>query len=320
MKMQTSRRRFLLGSCATAICLASGRLLAGTSVPAAMQIPNSSAVRTPRLRVPANACDAHIHVIDSGFAPALAGTPAVSGMSIDDYRLLQRNNGTSRLVIVQPKYYGTDNRCTLNAIARFGSQARGIAVVHPTVSDDELQKLADGGIRGLRFSLWNPKDTVTTPEMILPLAERIGALGWHIQLHMSGDQIVEHQAMLNKVKVPMVFDHMGRLPPDQGSNHPAFAIIRRFLDADRAWVKLSGAYLNTLEGAPAYGDATRIAKAYVAAAPQRLVWGSDWPHVTEQSHKPDDSILLDLLKDWVGTPETIEQILVDNPAKLYGFA
>ncbi|MFJ4256431.1 amidohydrolase family protein [Pseudomonas monteilii] len=284
-----------------------------------VHIANSSATRKPKLQAPPGACDAHIHVIDPGFAPALQSTPAVAGMSINDYRQLQRNNGTSRVVIVQPKYYGTDNRCTLDAISRFGDQARGIAVVHPSITDAKLQQLADGGIRGLRFSVWNPKDTVTTPEMILPLASRIAALGWHIQLHMSGDQIVEHQAMLDKVKVPMVFDHMGRLPPAQGPAHPAFAIINRWIDADRAWVKLSGAYLNTVVGEPGYADATKIARAYVKAAPQRLVWGSDWPHTTEQQHKPDDSLLLDLLTDWAMSNEVVDQILVANPANLYGF-
>ncbi|WP_328822725.1 amidohydrolase family protein [Pseudomonas sp. S31] len=287
-------------------------------MPAAASIPNSSASQRPRLRVQAGACDAHIHIIDPGFAPAVAGTPAVAGMSVDDYRQLQRSNGTTRVVIVQPKYYGTDNRCTLDAVARFDGQARGIAVVHPSISEAELERLAAGGIRGLRFSLWNPKDTVTTPEMILPLAERIAALGWHIQLHLSGDQIVQHQALLDKVKVPMVFDHMGRLPPAQGTAHPAFAMIGRWLDADRAWVKLSGAYLNTAEGGPGYADASRVARAFVKAAPERLVWGSDWPHITEQRHKPDDSLLLDLISGWASTAET-QRILIENPQALYGF-
>ncbi len=239
------------------------------------------------------------------------------GMTMSDYRQLQRRLGTSRAIFVQAKYHRTDHACLLDAIARFDGNARGIGVVDPTAGDDELRRLDAGGVRGLRFSLWNPQDAVITVDMIEPLAARIADLGWHVQIHMSGEQIVQAAALLNRLPCPVVFDHMGRLPPSQGPDHPAFAVIADLVDRGRAWVKVAGAYLNTEHGPP-YADATRIARAYVAHAPERLVWGSDWPHVTEQ-HKPDDAALFDLLAVWAGTERNRRLILVDNPAKLYGF-
>jgi D-galactarolactone isomerase len=280
-------------------------------------VPNSSGNAPPRQLVPASACDAHLHILDGRFATSAKAPPA--DMDLADYRQLQGRIGTTRAVIVQAKVYGTDNDCLLDAVSQLGDDGRGVAVVHPEVTDAELQRLHDGGVRGLRFSVWNPADTVTTIAMIEPLAARIASLGWHAQLHMSGDQIVEQAALIARLPCTVVIDHMGRLPPGQGTSHPAFAVIRGLLEAGRTWVKLSGAYLNTAIGAPDYPDATRVAQALVALAPARLVWGSDWPHVTEAA-KPDDANLLDLLTVWAGSVSARDRILVDNPAELYGFA
>jgi D-galactarolactone isomerase len=277
------------------------------------KVPNSAGRAPPATAAPAGACDAHCHIIDPRFAPAAGPV----GMTVDDYRQLQRRIGTSRAVFVQAKLQRTDHACILDALSRFGGNARGIGVCHPNVADSELKRLDAGGIRGLRFSVWNPNDTVTTIEMIEPLAKRIADLGWHVQLHMSGEQIAETAAILNRLPCPIVFDHMGRLPPKPGPDHPAFPVIVDLVSKGRAWVKLAGAYLNTEQGPP-YADATRIAQAFVAQAPERLVWGSDWPHITEK-HKPDDAILFDLLAIWAGSNGTRDRILVDNPAMLYRF-
>lgn len=281
-------------------------------------IPNTTGTNSPALAVPQHACDAHIHIVDARFEPAVPGTKLVEGATVTDYRLLQQRIGVSRAVVVQPKCFGTNNDCTLDAVKQLGENGRGIAVVQPEVSDTELKRLDVGGIRGLRFSVWNPTDTVTTVDMIKPLAGRIHDLGWNAQLHMSGDQIVANEALIKSLPCTVVFDHMGRMAPELGPKHPAFAIICRMLDTGRAWVKLSGAYLNTKIGGPEYADATAIAKAFAAYAPERMVWGSDWPHVTEKQ-KPDDAVLIDLLSTWVADAKMRQRILVDNPAELYGF-
>ncbi|MET0963631.1 MAG: amidohydrolase family protein [Noviherbaspirillum sp.] len=283
-----------------------------------MVIPNSSGTSPPSVQAPPNACDSHLHIIDPRF-PTAHGVTALPGATIEDYRLLQRRIGTTRAVIVQAKAHGTDHGCLLDAIARLGGQGRGIGVVHPAVADAELRRLDQGGIRGLRFSVWNPADTVTTIAMIEPLAGRISDFGWHVQIHMSADQIVEQAAMLERLPCPVVIDHMGRLPPAQGTGHPAFTAVRRLVDKGNTWVKVSGAYLNTAVGPPAYSDAVAVARSWIMAAPERVVWGSDWPHTTETRIKPDDALLLDLLAQAAPDRTALSRILVANPAQLYGF-
>jgi predicted TIM-barrel fold metal-dependent hydrolase len=155
--------------------------------------------------------------------------------------------------------------------------------------------------------------------MIEPLARRVNELGWHIQLHLKGDQIVAMADLVKRLDVEIVFDHMGRLSQPNAKAHGAMRVIQALLDKGRTWVKLCGPYLDTQTGSPRYADVKPVAKAYVKHAPQRLVWGSDWPHPTERDTKPDDAVLLDLLQEWVPDEATRRRILVENPAKLYGF-
>ena len=265
---------------------------------------------------PANAADCHIHIYDPRFAPT---TSKPSNSTVADYRLLQQRIGTTRVVIVTPRNYGTDNSVTLDGITQLGiANARGVGVVRPNVTDAELKKLDAGGIRGLRFTVGNPETAVTSIDMIEPLSKRIAELGWHVQLNMDADQIVEHADMLGRLPSQIVFDHLGKLPPEEGIRHGAFAVIRGLLDSRKAWLKISGAYLNTNIGPPEYPEATRVAQAYVKAAPERLVWGSDWPHPTPAVH-PDDAILFDLLLTWAPDEAVRNRILADNPEALYGF-
>jgi D-galactarolactone isomerase len=191
--------------------------------------------------------------------------------------------------------------------------------VHPSVKDAELAAMHSGGIRGLRFTLHDSKTAVTSVEMIEPLANRVGEMGWHVQLHLRAEQIVEMADLIARLPCTIVFDHMGRMPQPEGIHHPAFRIVVRLLQSGRAWLKLSGPYLDTQIGSPRYTDITRVAREYVKLAPARLVWGSDWPHPTERDTKPDDAVLFDLLQEWAKDEETRRRILVDNPATLYGF-
>jgi predicted TIM-barrel fold metal-dependent hydrolase len=154
--------------------------------------------------------------------------------------------------------------------------------------------------------------------MLEPLSKRVADLGWHVQIHMLGDQIVKIEDLLQRLPSPMVFDHLGRLPQPTGVDHPAFHVVSKLVDQGKAWVKLSGAYIDTKVGPPGYADTSKVAQAYAKAAPQRMVWGSDWPHPTEKD-KPNDAILFDLLASWVPDDATRKRILVDNPAALYDF-
>lgn len=281
-------------------------------------IAHSTATRSPRHATPALACDAHIHILDASLD---ARTPADHDATVDHYRALQALLGTQRTVVVQPRPYGTDHRVTLDAIARLGlDRARGVGVVHPDVSEAELDTLHAGGIRGARMSLYTPQQAAVSFDMVEPLAHRLQARGWHLQLHWTADQIVAHAPVLLRLPIPLVFDHLARLPVAEGARHPAFAVVRELIAQGRAWVKLSGAYLCSQQPAGSgHPDVADIARAWVALAPERLVWGSDWPHTTEPAHKPDDTALLDLLYDWTGSERVAHQVLVDNPARLYSF-
>ncbi len=256
-----------------------------------------------------------MHIYDGErFPPARPGARMQADARVAEYRRFQQRIGTSRVVVVQPAANHIDNAVTLDAIAQLGPQARGIAVVHPTVTDAELKRLMDDGIRGIRFTQFDPKTAATTRDMIEPLAKRVEPLGLHVQLHLRSDQIVETADLLQRLPGTIVFDHLGRLTA--GVNDPAFTVVRRMLDNGRTWMKLSGAYM--LAEPPAYAAATPIARAYIEAAPERMVWGSDWPHPAEQD-KPDDAVLFDLLSDWAPDAATRRRILVDNPALLYDF-
>jgi predicted TIM-barrel fold metal-dependent hydrolase len=283
-------------------------------------VPNSSGTSIPRYKAPPGACDSHIHIYDPRFPMAWPGLRAVTDASVAEYRLLQKRNGTMRTIVVQPAAYGTDNSVTVDAIEQLGiANARGVAVLHPTVSVERLKALDAGGIRGLRVSQHEPRTAVTSHEMIEPLARRVHELGWHVQLHLRGDQIVEMAELIMRLPGKIVVDHMGRLPQPEGTRHPALGVLRNLLDTGRAWVKLSGPYLDTKIGPPRYADVKAVAKALIEHAPERCVWGSDWPHPTEPHTKPDDAILFDLLQEWALDEPTRHRILVKNPAELYGF-
>ena len=279
-------------------------------------VPNSTGAAPPKLTAPAKAADCHIHIYDARYA---SSSPVMADGAVADYRLLQKRIGVERVVIVTPRHYGTDNTVTTNAIRELGiDNARGVGVLRPTVTDAELKKLNEGGIRGIRFTVGDPKTAVVSIDMIEPLAQRIADYGWHVQLNMPCDKIVEHADMLRRLPTPIVFDHLGKPPEEQGIKHPSHAVIRDLLDQRRAWVKISGAYMNTLVGPPTYADATLVAQAFVTAAPERCVWGSDWPH-PGPTVKPDDAVLFDLLNDWAPDDATRHRILVTNPQALYGF-
>jgi predicted TIM-barrel fold metal-dependent hydrolase len=280
-------------------------------------VPNSAGRDRPQLAAPEHACDCHMHIYDARFPPLRPASRMQSDAAVAEYRLLQRRTGTSRTVVVTPAVYATDNRVTLDAIAQL-SDARGVAVVTPDVSDAELAALDRGGVRGIRFTQFDPATAVTTLDMIEPLSTRVNELGWHVQIHMRGDQIAAAADLWPRLPSTIVFDHLGRLPQPTGIDHPAYGVIRGLIDKGRTWVKASGAYLDTKVGRPTYADATKVAQAFVAHAPERTVWGSDWPHPTEKD-KPDDAVLFDLLTAWAPDAATRRRILVTNPETLYGF-
>jgi predicted TIM-barrel fold metal-dependent hydrolase len=315
---RVSRRGFL--STAALATMSAGLARPARVLAAQDPAPNSAGSESPALQAPPDTCDCHIHIYDPARFPMVASqrVPPTEA-AVADYRRLQRRIGSVRVVVVTPRNYATDNAVTVDAIRQFGASGRGVAVLHPTVTDAELKRLHDGGVRGIRFSLNDPATAVVTPAMVEPLSKRVADLGWHVQFNIEGQQVVDWADLLKRLPSRIVFDHLGRPPLPDGVAHSSHRVIRGLIDRGRTWVKLSGAYLNTRVGSP-YPDATAIATALVKAAPERLVWGSDWPHPTEPpGRKPNDAVLFDLLSEWAPAASTRHRILVENPAILYGF-
>jgi len=296
---------------------AAGFLSLGGRGAAAQPVKWSEGTDPPKLKAPANACDCHHHIYDAKYPVDPKSTLRPGDAFVEDYRAFQKRIGTSRNVVVQPSTYGIDNRVTLDAVAAFGPQARAVVVVNDTISDAELKRMHEQGARGIRFNL--AQAGATTPEMIEPLSKRVNELGWHIQINAPAAKIAEIMPILEKVPSPIVFDHLAHIPEPEGINHPLFAQMMKLIDKGRTWVKLSGAYAGTKVGPPTYADSTVIAQAYAKAAPERCVWGSDWPHPGEREKKPDDAILFDLLLAWAPDETARHRILVENPAVLYDF-
>jgi D-galactarolactone isomerase len=272
-------------------------------------------------RAPIGACDSHMHVYDRRFLMEGASEANFPDhVTAKEYLAVQEKTGTSRTVVVTPRNYGSDNRVTLDAIQTLGrEQTRGVGVLTPSVTDAELAQLHEGGIRGIRFTLYTPANAAVSFDMVEPLSRRIAELGWHVQLHWTAAQIVEHQEMLARLPSGIVFDHLARLPIAVGIRHPAFNIVRDLAESGCVWLKLSGPYLESDVGlAHDYADIAPIARAWIGALPDRVVWGSDWPHVTE-SHKPNDAHLFALLDNWTQDNLISDRILVDNAAALYDF-
>ena len=282
--------------------------------------PFSAGQGRARVELPPAACDCHMHIYDSRF-PAVPGarlTPPDAGVA--DYRQLQCRTGTERVVVVTPSTYGTDNRPMLEALAAFGERSRGVAVIDPAVSDLQLQQLHDAGVRGVRLNL--SLGVTSSADQIESLAARVAHFGWHLQLLAPPDLLADLGERLMTLPVPLVLDHFGRIAPSLAHRHAAHALVLRLLEAGRTWVKLSGGYIVSETGPPGYADVAPLARGYLAAAPERVLWGSDWPHASASAgHQPmpDDAQQIEQLAQWTGDAATLKRVLVDNPAALYGF-
>ena len=272
---------------------------------------------TPRRRPPAGACDCHAHVIGPAerrpFSPTRAYTPPDA--LLPDYLALLGELGIERAVIVQPSVYGYDNACTLDAVQTLGARGRAVVVADPASNDAELAAMAAAGACGLRFNLVTPGGPGAAE--LERMAARVAPLGWHVQLYVRTAQLVELAPRISGLPCPAVIDHMGHPDLKAGPEQPGFRALLELLLAGRIWVKLSGAY--RVDPSVGHAAAAPFAKALINAAPDRCVWGTDWPHTQCEIDPPDDGQLLDQLADWAPEDALWRAILVDNPARLYGF-
>ena len=257
-----------------------------------------------------------MHVYDERMPLVAQATFKPAHAPLPDYLAVQRVLGFARAVVVQPNGYGFDNRVTLEALAALGAAARAVATVPVDVADGELERLTQAGVRGARFHLL--PGGMLGWDALAPLAARIAAFGWHIQLQLDGRELPRYEAALARLPVPLVIDHNGKFLEPVALDHPGFQTLQRLLAGGNTWVKLSAPYETSRQGPPHYADVGVLARALVRAHPERCVWASNWPH-PGRDPRPDSAALLDLLLEWADDEATRRRILVDNPAALYGF-
>lgn len=279
--------------------------------------------RRPRITIPPLACDSHAHICGPKarypYSPERLFTPPDS--LLVDYLDMLKTLGFRRAVLVQPSFYGTDNTVMLEALKAAGPQFRGVAVVAKGISEKELIRLHEAGVRGVRLNIVDVKDRKpgTLPlEQLTQLAQHIKPFGWHMEFLMHVDEFPDLDRMFEKFPVETVYGHLGYMKTDQGLTNPGFQALLRLMKAGKAWVKLTGPYRISLTRLP-HTDTNIYAHALVEAAPDRIVWGTDWPHVNLKSQMPNDGDLADMLADWVPDEELRTRILVDNGARLYDF-
>lgn len=277
--------------------------------------------KKPNFQAPADACDAHCHVFGPAaqfpFAEERTYTPPDS--PFEALQELQRTLGLSRAVIVQATCHGTDNRATLDAIAQSKGRYRGVAIVDQTFSDDQFVVLNAGGIRGVRFSFARHIGNAPDFSLVNRVVERIAYLGWHLVLYMEASDIIKNAKILEDLPVPVVIDHMGRVETKNGLGQEAFQLLLNLLkNQEDFWVKICGAERISSKGAP-YHDAVPFAQSLIDVAPDRVLWGTDWPHPNIDGLMPNDGDLVDLLPLYATNEDVLNRILVDNPARLYGF-
>jgi predicted TIM-barrel fold metal-dependent hydrolase len=295
--------------------------------PIPVALPPDPNTRPPHWTLPEGACDSQFHVFGPPdkfpYADTRRYTPPAA--PIEHYWNVQKITGLSRAVVVQPTAHGVDNRATLDAIARSGSAMRGIANIDASLGDAQLEELADGGILGARFSLMGDREG--SPEAISPQLPRMMARDWILDLHVDPEYLLEHERFVRALPLVTLVDHMARVNPAGGLGQPAFQLLLDLLKDDRFWVKICS--LDKLSAIPRahvedglpFRDMIPFAQAVIAAAPDRVLWGSDWPHgnTFTPGRTPNEGDLLDLLAEIEPDEATRTRILVDNPARLFGF-
>jgi predicted TIM-barrel fold metal-dependent hydrolase len=274
----------------------------------------------PAFSMPAGACDSHVHVFEAAAKYPSVDTPhyTLPDGSLDKLQQMAGVLALQRFVIVQPSYYGTDNRCMLDALSAAGACARGVAMVGESCTDQELNAMHVRGVRALRLDLFS-RSNWSTADIIAYIERSVRqtrAIGWHVQFYTPGWVVRDLLPFLADLDADFVIDHMGYMLESDGLTNADFDRLLETIRRGRGWIKLSAPYRLAKDGN--FDRLTPMARALIEAAPERMIWGSDWPHIPEGGR--DTGALLNLLTDWAPNGETRERILVHNPARLFGFA
>jgi predicted TIM-barrel fold metal-dependent hydrolase len=282
--------------------------------------PPDPNTRKPKFTPPPLACDAHCHIFGPGskfpYSKDAAYEPPDS--PFEALQVLHRKLGLERAVIVHASCHGADMRATLDGIARSKGAYRGTAIIDESFSERRLQEYHDGGIRAVRFNFVKHLGGRPDMKFFEKTIAMIRPAGWHLILHLDATDLLEFDGLFRRVPVPMVIDHMGRVKAAAGLEQPAFKTLLGWMKQENFWVKVCGAERVSSMGPP-FADAVPFAQALIAAAPDRILWGTDWPHPNVGAHMPNDGDLVDLFAQMAPDPAIQRRILVENPARLYGF-
>jgi 2-pyrone-4,6-dicarboxylate lactonase len=284
-------------------------------------LPPDLNTRVPAFKVPPKACDAHCHVFGprDRFPYDLASTYEPPDAGKDRLKQLHDSLGLERAVIVQASCHGPDNRAMLDAIATSQGAYKGVCIARASFTDEDFRRLDEGGVCGVRFNFVTHLGGTPNLDAMASILERVKPLGWHVIIHVNAEDLVKFESFFAKIKLEIVVDHMGRVPCDQGTGQEAFKILKRFMQQDNWWCKICGAERISRAGPP-FHDAIPFAQELIALAPDRILWGTDYPHPNITRWMPNDGDLLDLLPHFARDSAMQKRILVDNPARLYRFS
>ncbi|HEX6299980.1 MAG TPA: amidohydrolase family protein [Acidimicrobiia bacterium] len=282
-------------------------------------LPPVRDTRRANLAVPEGSVDSHTHVFVDGYPliPERGYTPPES--NLDDMLQMHGALGIERVVLTQPSAYGTDNSAILDAVALIPERARAVVAVGSGVGDEELDELHERGARGVRLNLDNVGGMPVELDDVPDLADRVGALGWHVEFLFQGDHLPGLVPLLRSLEVPVSIGHFGYMPASKGVDHPPFQALLELVGEGNTWVKLSAPNRLGVGDLPPWPSVVPMAKALIAANPERMLWGTDWPHPNKFEMQPNDADLLEQLALWAPDEETRNRILVSNPETLYDF-
>lgn len=287
-----------------------------------IEVLNSAGTQPPGNPLPIGAADCHFHIFDVRF-PSASGKPVSPVGTVAHYRTLMRRLGLSRAVAVAPGTYSQSNDCLVDGLNQLGDAGRGVGIVQANVTLAELKDLHAKRVRGARLYLHRPagRDQLRwSREDMVRLADLVANLGWHLEFVVSeGDKLVEAEDFLASLgkKAKIVIDHFAYVPQPEGVHHASAASLRRLLEQGNTWLKLSGQYYTSKVGFPTYADVDELARFMIGVRPDRMLWGSDWPHTNKTF--PDAGRLIDQLVSWAPSPEMQKRILVDNPNEVYWY-
>lgn len=275
--------------------------------------------RTPRFKAPPLSCDAHCHVFGPHAIFPYSDNASYWPPDADKHALKRIHDklGIERAVLVQASCHGIDNRGMLDAIKSSNGAYRGVCIANDTFSENDFQDLHDGGVRGVRFNFVKHLGGAPNLDVMKTVLDRVKPLDWHLVIHVGAEDLIEYENFFNQLDMDIVVDHMARVPTSEGVGQKAYQILLDFMQRENWWVKVCGAERIAIQ--PPFYDAVPYAQGLVELAPDRVIWGTDYPHPNIKRYMPNDADLLDLVPLIARDEATQKKILVDNPARLYGF-